>query len=152
VAANTAKETAVEASNRANRVNTRVDNLVENIDAFTLSRTVTVNFRLNRSTLDEAARAELDALSAELQGKKGYVIEIQGFTDSTGSDARNRLLSQRRAQSVFQYLAEVHNLPIFRMHILGLGEGRPVAENRTRDGRAQNRRVEVRLLTTELQD
>jgi OmpA-OmpF porin, OOP family len=149
--AETARVTAVDATNRADRVNTRVDSLVENIDAYELSRTVTIAFKLSQSALDDEDRAALDALVAELQGKKGYVLDIQGYTDTSGSLQRNIALSDRRARAVYQYLAE-KGIPLFRMNLLGFGEGQPVAENTTRDGRAQNRRVEVRVMMTKIQD
>ena len=149
--ADTATTKAVDASNKAERVNQRVDTIVENIDAYTLLKTTTVNFAVSRDTLDDAAIGALNALAAELQGKKGYVLDIQGYTDATGSDKRNIALSDRRARAVYQYLAE-HGIPLFRMNLLGFGEGQPVADNTTVDGRAENRRVEVRLMTTKIED
>ena len=143
--------TAAHASNRADHVNKRVDTIVENIDAYTLLKTVAVNFAVSRDTLDDAAIGSLNALAADLQGKKGYVLDIQGYTDATGSDKRNIALSDRRARAVYQYLAE-HGIPLFRMNLLGFGEGQPVADNGTVEGRAENRRVEVRLMTTKIED
>jgi outer membrane protein OmpA-like peptidoglycan-associated protein len=149
--ADSATAKAVDASNKADRVDQRVDTIVENIDAYTLLKTTTVNFALSRDTLDDAAIGSLSALAAELQGKKGYVLDIQGYTDSTGSDKRNIALSDRRARAVYQFLAE-HGIPLFRMNLLGFGEGQPVAGNDTVEGRAENRRVEVRLMTTKIED
>jgi len=148
--ADTAQAKAVDATARADKVNTRVDTIVQNLDAYTLLKTVTVNFELSRDILDDASRASLDALAAELQNKKGFVLDIQGYTDTTGSDKRNIALSDRRARAVYQYLAE-HGVPLFRMNLLGFGEGQPVADNTTKEGRAQNRRVEVRVMTTKIQ-
>jgi outer membrane protein OmpA-like peptidoglycan-associated protein len=153
--ATAAQTTANDAVSRADTANRRVgelDEKVENLDAYSLQRSVSVNFKLSRWQLDEAAMAVLDDLAAQLKGKKGYVLEIQGFTDATGSDRRNRDLSERRARAVWQYLAEHHEIPLHRMNLLGLGEGRPVAENDTREGRAQNRRVEVRIYVTAISD
>lgn len=153
--ANAAQNTANDAVSRADAVGRRVNELgerVENLDTYSLQRTVTVTFRVNRWQLDEAAMASLDELAASLQGKKGYVLEIQGFTDATGSDQRNRDLSERRARAVYLYLAERHEIPLHRMNLLGLGEGKPIAENDTREGRAQNRRVEVRIFVTPISD
>jgi outer membrane protein OmpA-like peptidoglycan-associated protein len=149
--ADTARTTAVEATNRADTVNRRVDTLVENIDAYELSRTVTIAFKLSQSMLDDEDRAALDALAAELAGKKGYVLDIQGYTDTSGSLQRNIALSDRRARAVYQYLAE-KGVPLHRMNLLGFGEAQPVGDNTTRDGRAENRRVEVRVMTTKLQN
>jgi len=153
--ATAAQNTANDAVSRADTATRRVGELnekVENLDAFTLQRTLAVTFRVSRWQLDETATAALDDLANQLRGKKGYVLEIQGFTDATGSDQRNRDLSERRARAVYQYLAERHEIPLHRMNLLGLGEGKPVAENTTREGRAQNRRVEVRLFVTPITD
>jgi outer membrane protein OmpA-like peptidoglycan-associated protein len=149
VSADKAQVSANRASEQAKAVNARVDTVIENYDTYKLDRTITVTFRVNRSTLEPEAMAALDALAAELAGKKGYVIEIQGYTDSTGTDMRNRVLSDARARAVYQYLGE-KDIPLFRMSLLGFGEGRPIADNTTRDGRRQNRRVEVRVLVTSL--
>ena len=78
---------------------------------------------------------------------KGYVLEVSGYADAAGSVERNRALSQRRADAVIRYLVENHSIPLRRIVTpYGFGESNPVAENKTRDGRAQNRRVEVKLL------
>jgi OOP family OmpA-OmpF porin len=149
--ANDAQASAAQASQSAQRVSERVDTIVENIDAYSLSRTVTITFALNRATLSEEAMADLDALASQLQGQKGYVLDIQGYTDATGGTRKNIEISDRRARAVYQYLAE-RGIPLFRMNLLGFGEGQPVADNTTRDGRAQNRRVEVRVMTTSLRN
>ena len=78
---------------------------------------------------------------------KGYVLEVSGYADTTGSIARNRALSQRRADAVIRYLVENHNIPLRRIITpYGYGELNPVADNTSREGRAQNRRVEIKLL------
>jgi outer membrane protein OmpA-like peptidoglycan-associated protein len=80
---------------------------------------------------------------------KGYVIEITGFTDSTGSVQKNKILSQKRAQAVIDYLVETHNIPLRRIGTsYGYGENQAVGDNTTNDGRAQNRRVEIKLLVS----
>lgn len=149
--ADSATVKATEAGNKATQVNQRVDTLIQNIDSYSLQKTVTVNFVLNKDTLDDAAMATLDALAAELVGKKGFVLDIQGYTDSTGSDAKNQGLSDRRARTVYQYLA-MKGLPLFRMNLLGFGKAMPVADNTTREGRAENRRVEVRIMVSAVRD
>ncbi|MBK6428536.1 MAG: OmpA family protein [Blastocatellia bacterium] len=151
VTADAATVKAVDAIAKADKVNTRVDKLVENIDAYTLLKTVTVTFMVNRDLLDDTAISELSALVAELRGKKGYVLDIQGYTDATGADKKNMVLSDRRARAVYQYLAE-NGVPLFRMNLLGFGKGQPVADNDSREGRAQNRRVEVRVMVTQIRD
>jgi hypothetical protein len=82
---------------------------------------------------------------------KGYVLEIQGFTDKTGNDRYNLGLSQGRSESVVRYLSQQHQIPLFRMFILGLGSSKEVETNKTRKGRAANRRVEITLLKSELE-
>ena len=72
---------------------------------------------------------------------------MQGFADDKGAEVYNYQLTHKRADTVRRYLADQHNVPLFRMHVLGLGKARAVADNHTPEGRAQNRRVEVRLLT-----
>jgi outer membrane protein OmpA-like peptidoglycan-associated protein len=157
--ADSAQAAASEAGARADRVNQRVDQVygevtgkIGTIDAYTLSKTVTVTFKVGQSKLSDEAMAALDQLAAELQGKKGFVLEIQGFTDARGSNTVNEQLSDRRARAVYEYLARKHEVPLFRMTLLGFGKDRPVGDNKTREGREQNRRVEVRLLTTQLSD
>ena len=98
--------------------------------------------------LNKDSKATLDELGCpKALNSKGYVLEISGFADATGSVNRNRALSQRRADTVIRYLIENHNIPLRRIVTpYGYGETNPVAENNSRDGRAQNRRVEVKLL------
>jgi outer membrane protein OmpA-like peptidoglycan-associated protein len=142
------------ALNRANDANTRINvteqtvgNLRTNLDKYTLQNTATVNFNFDSYQLTPEARMALDELASQIKDRGNFVLELQGFADSTGTDTYNNQLTQRRADAVRRYLAEEHNIPLFRMHILGFGEMRSVADNSTREGRAQNRRVEVRLMT-----
>jgi outer membrane protein OmpA-like peptidoglycan-associated protein len=160
--ADAAQSAANDASARADRVNQRVDQVASDvsgvntkigaIDAYSVQKTVTITFKVGQSRLGDEAMAALDALAAELDGKKGFVLEIQGYTDSRGSTAVNEQLSDRRARAVYEYLARKHEVPLFRMNLLGFGKERPVGDNKTREGREQNRRVEVRVLTTGLSD
>ena len=78
---------------------------------------------------------------------KGYIITVEGGTDSVGNADYNYALSERRADSVIQYLASQHNIPAHKIYLIGLGKDKPVELNKTRDGRAKNRRVDVRLMT-----
>jgi OOP family OmpA-OmpF porin len=88
----------------------------------------------------------LDKFAETASGLKGgYTVEIQGFTDSTGAETYNILLSQRRAETVQRYLLS-KGVPLYRISVLGLGKEDPVADNKTKQGRDQNRRVEVTLL------
>src|SRR5215216_3722911 len=145
--ADTALTRAEEANTRANSADQSVTALRSNIDKYGLQNTATVNFKFNSYQLTPEATAALDQMAAQIKDRENFILEIQGFADAVGSDSYNNQLTQRRADAVRRYLAEEHKIPLFRMHILGFGEVRAVADNTTREGRAQNRRVEIRLLT-----
>jgi OmpA-OmpF porin, OOP family len=141
--ADTANQGVQQANNHINVVETRLNALSDN---YTPSETQTILFKLNSSTLDDAAKGTLDRVAGTVSGQRtGYMVEIQGFTDSTGSENYNLGLSQRRAETTQRYLVS-KNIPLFRISIVGLGKDNPVADNKTRAGRDQNRRVEVRVL------
>ncbi len=123
-----------------------VEGRLGNIDSYKLADTIEVNFKTNRFDLDDQAKAKLDDLAGKVKDQKGYVLEIEGFTDSRGEEMYNLTLSQKRADEVKRYLATTHNIPLFRMSIIGVGEEKPVDDNKTKEGRAKNRRVEIRLL------
>ncbi|MDD3789546.1 MAG: OmpA family protein [Petrimonas sp.] len=102
-------------------------------------------FATNSSTLNTASRASLDKFATSLQNNPDTDVKIYGHTDSTGSDAINNPLSQRRAESVYNYLTS-KGISGTRMESQGFGSTQPVASNSTVEGRAQNRRVEVYIL------
>ena len=106
-----------------------------------------VKFSFNQSALPDAAKADLDDLAAKIKdyGKAVYV-EIEGHTDATGSEDYNYTLGLRRATAVRDYLNQSGGIPLHAMETISLGEANPVADNSTSDGRAQNRRVVVRVL------
>ena len=132
---------------RAGEVETTLGNKIENMDNFTLSATETVLFGLGMSALDDAGKAVLDGVMAKVGSLKHFVVEVQGFTDSTGDPMFNVDLSNRRAAAVVRYLTGQGKLPLFRVNTVGYGEDNPSADNKTRDGRKANRRVEVRIFT-----
>ena len=133
--------------NRINTLETRIAGIASMNDNYTVSETQTIMFAVNSSTLSEQARRALDSIASSVGGARtGYMLELQGFTDSTGSEQYNINLSKRRTESVERYLVG-KNVPLFRISIVGLGEENPVADNKTREGRNQNRRVEVKVLT-----
>jgi OmpA-OmpF porin, OOP family len=126
---------------------TRVDERVSSLDDYDVQETVAVNFRVNSAVLSPEAKRQLDELATKVTAAKGYVIEVAGHTDSTGSTAKNFLLSENRAKAVVQYLAVNHKIPLRRFVTpMGYGKTEFVAENTTAAGRAQNRRVEVKML------
>jgi len=106
-----------------------------------------VKFGFNSATLSPEAKAALDAFAARVKAEnKNVYIEIQGHTDSVGSENYNLKLGQERAESVLRYLNMQHGLPLHRMSAVSYGEFKPVADNKTNAGRAQNRRVTLVVL------
>ncbi|HUY13594.1 MAG TPA: OmpA family protein [Terriglobia bacterium] len=120
---------------------------VENADNFQPVKSASVLFKLNRSTLTDADKEQLDELAQSVTSMKHYVIQIQGFTDKTGPKRYNLALSKRRADSVVRYLSLNHNIPLVKIYEMGYGNADPTASNRTRKGREQNRRVDVKVMT-----
>jgi outer membrane protein OmpA-like peptidoglycan-associated protein len=145
--ADRAASSAEQANTRVTGVEQSVTDLRANLDKYTVQKTVTVQFKANSVELSPEAMSALDELAGQIRDRNGFILEIQGFASSEGDPVKNELLSQGRSESVRRYLAERHNIPLFRMSLLGFGTARPVATNDTLEGREQNRRVEVRLLT-----
>ena len=134
---------AAEARTEAAAANTRIDNL----DEVDVQETVAVTFRVNSAVLSPEAKQQLDDFAAKTSTAKAYTIEVAGHTDSTGSEAKNFRLSRSRAEAVVQYLAVNHKIPLRRFVTpMGYGKTESVADNTTPTGRAQNRRVEVKML------
>jgi len=134
---------AAEARTEATAANERITAL----DDYDLTETVSVTFRVNSAVLSPEAKQQLDEFAAKAATSKMYTIEVAGHTDSTGSEAKNFRLSRARAEAVVQYLAVNHKLPLRRFVTpMGYGKTEAVADNSTVSGRAQNRRVEVKML------
>ena len=126
---------------------TRVDQRVTALDDYDQSAAVSVTFHVNSAVLSPEAKQQLDEFAVKALAAKAYMIEVSGHTDSTGSEARNNRLSRDRADAVMQYLAVHHKIPMRRFSSpMGYAKAEPVADNRTAAGRAQNRRVEVKML------
>jgi outer membrane protein OmpA-like peptidoglycan-associated protein len=143
--AKAAQETADAAVAGVNATNERISAM----DDYVVQSTATVNFRVNSARLSEEAKASLDEVATAAATMRGYVIEVTGFASAEGSTTLNKRLSQRRAQAVIDYLVETHNVPLRRIgQSYGFGELQAVADNSTREGREQNRRVEVKLLVS----
>ncbi len=145
--ADTALARADQANSRATTVEQSVGELRENLDKFALQNTATVNFKVDSWQLSPEAMTDLDQLAGQIKDRNNFILEIQGFADISGSENYNNQLTQKRAEAVRRYLAEKHSISLYRMHVLGFGTVRPVADNTTKEGRAQNRRVEIHLLT-----
>lgn len=142
-AAGTAQQAAQEAVNRADSLSS----VVANLDNYKQAADTSVHFGFDKATLSRKDMAKLDDFAAQLSSAKGYLLEVTGGTDSTGSAAYNYDLSQRRAESVVQYLASKYSIPPHKFYLIGIGKDQAVAPNSTAAGRKQNRRVEIQLLT-----
>lgn len=151
-AANQAQTAANSATNLAQQSMTRATQLeqrIENLDNYKLVSTEKVYFRVNRSDLSKEDKEKLDQAINNLQNMKNYIIEIAGYTDKTGSKAANLELSRRRAEAVVRYLTVEHNVPLRKIHDVGVGSEFPDANNRTRAARKENRRVDIRIFALE---
>jgi len=106
-----------------------------------------VRFPLNKAELSDEAKAMIDeAVGPLVKANRGVYFEIEGHTDSTGDADYNMKLGEERALAVRDYLAKAHGIALNRLNIISYGETEPVADNKTREGRAQNRRVVIRIL------
>ncbi|MGE0362849.1 MAG: OmpA family protein [Vicinamibacterales bacterium] len=104
-------------------------------------------FARGKSDLPDEAKAAIDAMVAQLKSQKANIwVEIEGHTDNTGDAAFNQALGLARAEAVKRYLYEQHQVPLHKMNAISFGEDKPVMDNKTRDNRAQNRRVVIKVL------
>jgi len=143
--AKAAQESADAAISGVNATNQRITSL----DDYVVQSSATINFRVGSAALSPEGRQNLDQVAQAAMTLKGYTIEITGFASADGSVKANKALSQRRAQSVIDYLVETHNIPLRRIGTsYGFGELQAVADNNTFEGRQQNRRVEVKLMVS----
>jgi OOP family OmpA-OmpF porin len=148
--AQAASDQAAQAQTQADNAVHRVDSLqntVANLDNYRVVTETAVHFGFDKDNLTKQAQEELDKLATDVANAKGYIITVEGGTDSIGNADYNYSLSERRADSVIQYLASQHGVPAHKIYLIGLGKDKPVDSNKTRDGRAKNRRVDVRLMT-----
>jgi peptidoglycan-associated lipoprotein len=105
------------------------------------------NFKFGQATMPENVGGELDQLVQQLKANpNGAYIEIEGHTDNSGAKDINYKLGLERAENVKRYLYETHQVPLHKINVISYGEDKPVGDNKTRDGRAQNRRVVIKVL------
>jgi outer membrane protein OmpA-like peptidoglycan-associated protein len=141
--AKAAQETADRAVAGVNSTNERISAL----DDYQVQNDTSILFTVGSAVLSADSRSALDQIAQQALQAKGYVLEVSGFASSDGSTEANRRLSQKRADAVIRYLVENHNIPLRRIITpYGYGEAQAVADNSTREGRVQNRRVEVKVL------
>jgi len=149
-AAQSARARADEGFGLAESTRARLGQVTENLDNYKLVSTENVLFATGKYVLTKEAKQILDNAVGQIQNNKSYVVEIEGFTDSTGPTAMNLELSRKRADAVVRYLTTQHNIPLRKINVLGLGEDNPNADNKTRAGRQQARRVELRVFALDL--
>jgi len=148
-----AGQTADQASQNATQASNRVTSLagtVENLDNYQSVADTTVLFGFDKAELTRKDKQTLDDFAAQFQNQRHYIVQVEGYTDSTGPADYNYQLSQRRADIVIQYLAQKYNVPAHKIFLIGLGKDNPVAQNTSSAGRAKNRRVDVRLMANSL--
>ena len=144
--ANSADSRSTDALNGVKQNSGRINDLnsfASNLDAYKSTDQAMVHFAFNSDKLTSDDQASLDKLAGEAQGR--YLIALKGFTDQSGADSYNVQLSRRRAESVIRYLVGQHNVPVYRIHMVGMGKADLVNDGKTRDDRAASRRVEVDL-------
>ena len=145
-----AQQAANAAGERANAVNARADT-IEAANRKLLFEVVLSEdqgkFSFGKTELPAEAKSAIDQMVDGLKSQKSAVwIEIEGHTDNVGDAKYNEALGMNRAEAVKRYLYEQHQVPLHKMNVISYGEAKPVAPNRTRDGRAQNRRVVIKVL------
>jgi OOP family OmpA-OmpF porin len=152
----TADQHAGDAMNKANQADSKADramtdlrNVVANLDDYKLQTSATVPFKFNQYVLTQSAKDDLDKLANDVQSDKRFFIAVEGYTDKTGSKQYNEALSRKRADSVVEYLVAKHDVPIYRIHMIGLADEKPVDEAHNREARAKNRRVEIKVFSAD---
>jgi peptidoglycan-associated lipoprotein len=152
-----ANDAASQASSAANVAGTRADAAAGKADAVDRASRRLVyevvlndaegNFKFGKSDLPDEAKAKLDDLIQQLKADpKGVYFEVEGHTDNVGPKEVNDKIGLDRAEAVKRYLYEQHQIPLFKINVISYGPAKPVAPNTTKDGRAQNRRVVIRVL------
>ena len=150
-AAATANSAAAAANNNATGVGNRLNEFDKQSRRLVLEvviNTASGNFETSKADLPDDAKAQIDQLISRLQqDPKNVWIEIEGHTDNTGPAELNEKLGLERAEAAKKYLYEKHQIPLHKMSVISYGMTKPVADNKTKDGRAQNRRVVIRVLS-----
>jgi outer membrane protein OmpA-like peptidoglycan-associated protein len=149
--AQAANARADEAKTAADAVNTRADALEKASKRLVYEVVLSEdkgNFKFGKATMPDQAKGEIDQLVETLKAEpKGAYIEIEGHTDNAGTKEYNYQLGLERAENVKRYLYEQHQVPLHKINVISYGEEKPIAPNKTRTGRAQNRRVVIKVLT-----
>lgn len=123
--------------------------VISNIDDYQMQTSATIAFKFDKWALNDDAKQELDKMVDGVKADKRFFIAVEGYTDRTGSNEYNEALSRKRADAVVEYLVAKHDIPIYRIHMIGLGKEKPVDDARNRAASAKNRRVEVKVFSAD---
>jgi OOP family OmpA-OmpF porin len=148
--AQAAGRSADQANQAAQEAVNRVDSLsgvVANLDNYKQLSDVSVTFGFDKSVLTKDDKDQLDQFASSLTNARGYILELTGGTDSVGDAQYNYQLSNKRADAVVNYLETKYNVAPHKFYLIGIGKDNPVADNHSKEGRAQNRRVEIKLMS-----
>jgi outer membrane protein OmpA-like peptidoglycan-associated protein len=150
---------AGDAMNRANQANdqaqkddqeiSQLRGVIANLDDYKVANTATVLFKFNSADLSQEDKEELDKVASNTGSLKRYFIAVEGYTDTTGDANYNLQLSRRRADAVVLYLSTEKKVPFYQIRTIGLGENNLVDPGKTREARAKNRRVEVKVFSAD---
>ena len=147
-AAAAANRAAVDARNDANSKFDTIDKTNKRLVYEVVLSEDSGNFKFGKTVLPDEAKAKIDQMVSQLkQDPKNVFIEIEGHTDNVGDKLTNQKLGLERAEAVQRYLYEQYQIPLHKMNVISYGEDKPIAPNNTRDGRAQNRRVVIKVLS-----
>jgi outer membrane protein OmpA-like peptidoglycan-associated protein len=147
-AAGQARQEATNARNEANTKFDAIDKTSKRLVYEVVLSEDSGNFKFGKTLLPDEAKSKLDQMVAQLkQDPKNVFIEIEGHTDNVGDKIINEKIGLERATAVQRYLYEQYQIPLHKMNVISYGEDKPIAPNKTRDGRAQNRRVVIKVLS-----
>ncbi len=156
-AADAADQHAMAAGSAADKANSaatdsahRVDSLagvIANLDQYKQLQDVSVTFGFDKATLTSSDKDQLDQLAGSLNSTKGYILQLTGGTDTVGDANYNYQLSQRRADAVVAYLSAKYNVPPHKFYLVAIGKDQQIDSDKTKAGRAKNRRVEIQVLS-----
>jgi peptidoglycan-associated lipoprotein len=153
-AAQAANDAATAANSNATKVGAEANNKFDAIDKASKRLVYEVvlsedqgNFKFGKTTLPDEAKQKIDEMVAQMkQDPKNIYLEIEGHTDNVGDKATNERIGLQRADAVKRYLYEQYQIPLHKMNVISYGMEKPVAPNKTKAGRAQNRRVVIKVL------
>lgn len=144
-----ARGLAEQGMDRTKQLGRNVERTLDAMNNFQMKKSATILFGFNQAHLNDEAKAMLDDFAKQIDGTDRYAIEVQGFTDKVGSAVANETISQARAAAVTRYLINDHKVPVRSISTIGSGYAAPVGDDKTSEGRKENRRVEIRLFVPE---